>query len=155
MKRFIFVTLLLVSAHTMASSAMVCKQYGYAATAEDFHSIKMEASDNTFLISKDKVSTKSGRLYQAVDPETVGFDHGTPTYLNEGSGEVLYLYQRKRKNEIGISTLIPDSDAGFLDKELYSDCHFEPTKGNRHGVAGTSFDLEAGRAKATETSWRF
>ncbi|MNM20149.1 hypothetical protein D3C81_304820 [compost metagenome] len=127
MKQLILMLGVVFSLSAVADEKLVCTQYGYTPNPENFHDIKVEHIDPyVFTITKERVVTQIGRVYEVVDPSTVGFeDLDIVAYANRYAHEVLYLYKNGDKTEIGISTLIDDSDAFYGDKALYSGCNIE------------------------------
>lgn len=132
MKKLILMLGVVFSVSAMAAddATMVCSGYGYTQQPENFHDIKVEQIDPyKFSISKERIVTQIGRVYEIVDPSTVGFEElDIKAYANQLAHEVLYLYKNGDKTEIGISTLIDDSDAFYGDKALYTDCSYQPTE---------------------------
>jgi len=115
-----------VSVNAFAGETLVCKSYGYAPTADDFGNIKQEPARGEFLVEKDKViQTTSGRAFYAAQPEDFGFDKDVLTFFNRHANQVLYLYQRDGKTEVGLSILTADSDDLYLDKDEFTQCDFD------------------------------
>lgn len=158
MKRILIAMGLCWSVNATAE-VMVCKQGGYAATAEAFHDIKVEDIEETrFEITPERVMNLNVSIpFEIVDPSTVGFeDLDIKAYMNRARHEVLYLYKNGNKNEIGISVLIDDSDAMYGDKTLYTSCEFEPQGGSQHVVASkSSFSVTQGGVESTLPVYRF
>lgn len=144
MKRILIAMSLIWSAGAMAE-VMVCKQGGYAATAEEFHEIKVEdIAEARFEITPERVMNLNVAIpFEIVDPSTVGFeDLDIKAYMNRTRNEVLYLYKNEEdKFEIGVSTLIDDSDAMYADKTLYTNCSFETLEKDRTAKGGTNREL--------------
>jgi len=137
MKRVFAVLCVLWSVAAMGNESMVCKQYGYTDKDEEFHSIKTHELQSTFVMEKDRIIFGSV-LYKLVDPTTVGFEPDIIAYFNKRDSKVLYLYMNGEKKEIGISKLIPDSDAFFGDKSVFADCDLKPHGGSQDAVASKS-----------------
>lgn len=127
MKKLILMLGVVFSVSALADETMVCHNYGYTAEPENFHDIKVEPMEPyKFYVSKEKIVTQIGRVYEVVDPSTVGFeDLDIVAYANRAAHEVLYIYKNDDKTEIGISTLIDDSDAFYGDKAVYTGCNLE------------------------------
>lgn len=158
MKRILIAMSLIWSAGAMAE-VMVCKQGGYAATAEEFHEIKVEdIAEARFEITPERVMNLNvGIPFEVVDPSTVGFeDLDIKAFMNRARNEVLYIYKNGKKTEIGISQLIDDSDAMYADKTLYTSCEFEQQGGSQHVVASKSaYAVKTGGVKDTLPLYRF
>lgn len=157
MKQILMVLGVLWSVTALGSETVVCKQYGYAATADDFDNIKMDPVEAKFDISDTRVITLSvGRPFEARDPSEVGLEADTLVFFNEFSRETLYVYKKAGKMEIGISTQIPDSDDFFGDKQLFTECSFEPQGGSQHAVASkSSLTTYTGGVDPTRPVFRF
>jgi len=145
----------MLSIGAQANERLVCEKYGRAETPEEFHSIKLYVVKSIFWVSKNKITDQVARTYDRIEPEKVGLEKGTITYYNRSTREVLYLYRNKGKSEVGISHFVEDSDAGFEDKDLFSECQFEERGETPHGVTDASSRVEAGGNKDIKPSWRF
>ncbi len=121
MKWIITAFAILCSCNTLAAT-MVCKEWGYANSPDDFHSIKLEKQETSFVVSEEQVVKASiGRVYSKVDPESFDLVDLNVTVYKLGL-ELLYIYEEEGKTNIGISHLVEDSDTFFGDKELFADC---------------------------------
>ena len=121
MKLIITALLILCSVNAFAGT-MVCQEWGYANSPEEFHNIKLEKLENHFVISPEgTVWSASGRTYTKVDPEQYDLVDPNVTVYKLGL-ELLYVYKEGKNTNIGISHLVEDSDSLFGDKELFSDC---------------------------------
>lgn len=157
MKRMFFVFCMLVGSVASSNELLVCQQWGYTPYPEDFHNIKTEPLEYVFNISPNKVTTAIGRVYEVVDPRTVGFENlDIVAYQTPGSDHVLYVYKKGSRTEIGISQLVDDSDALYGDKELFTDCHYKP-EGASQGVVASklSFIVNQGGVSRTVPIYRF
>jgi len=146
----IVIVLMVATAAQAEEFNMQCEQYGYADSAEKFHSIVTEPTTERFAVSEHSVySGASGWTYTAIDPASVGFDKDVATYKNEDSHEVLYIYMVDGKPEIGVSLLVPDSDVFFEEKQLFTSCGPVPAKQQVTGsvirtqLAGVPIDRRA------------
>lgn len=114
-----------VSFNAVAGETLVCESYGYAPTADDFDKITLEPARTEFQVEKDKViKSASGRAFYAAQPEDFGFDKDVLTFFNRHANQVLYLYKREGKMEVGMSLLTQDSDDLYMDKDEFTECSF-------------------------------
>lgn len=110
------------------ASTLVCQEYGYTDSAEDFHSIKTQKKVSEFKIEQQSV-VLNGVEYKSVDPGWAGLDGLAITYYTDKYNTLVYLYLNdKGKREVGVSALEPDSDAIFHDKAVYKNCSFKGSK---------------------------
>lgn len=142
MKHVLIALGLLWTTAALGNDVLVCKESGYTAEPENFHDIKVEPSvAGRFEITPERViQLNIGVVFDIVDPSTVGFENlDIKAYINRARHEVLYLYKNGKNTEIGISTLVDDSDVFYGDKTLYASCSFEVTPGgSQHAVASKS-----------------
>jgi len=156
MKRVFVALCVLWSVAAMGNETMVCKQYGYTDNDEEFHSIKTHALQSTFLMEADNIIFGDA-LFEKVDPTSVGFDADIIAYYDKSEDKVLYFYMNGKKREIGISKLIPDSDAFYGDKSLFTDCDLQqPQGGGKHAVASKlSLTVNSNRVDPTLPVYSF
>ena len=156
MKKFLIAGVMLgLSASALADVTVVCQNTGYTANPDNFHSIVTQIKTSAFLIDVEGIHLEN-TVYPPSNPDKVGLQGLAATYSQPKQDKVVYLYETDNGSpEIGISRIEDNSDAVFADKTLYSNCTFEPNKGKGHGATTTSLDIETGRNKAVQTSWRF
>jgi hypothetical protein len=156
MKRFLIAGVALgLSVSVLADVTVVCKSTGYTANPDNFHSIVTQVKTSAFLIDGEGIHL-GDVVYPPSNPDKVGLKGLAATYSQPKLDKIVYLYETDDGNpEIGISRIEDSSDTVFADKTLYSNCTFEPNKGKGHGAATTAFDVETGRSKVVQTSWRF
>lgn len=106
-------------------NGILCGEYGHVNSAEEFDRIPMKPITNAFLLTGNNVIHGSAS-YMAVDPTAVGLEAGiAKTYFEAGRNRVLYIYpQENGMVNIGVSHLAKDSDAGFEDKSVYTQCTY-------------------------------
>lgn len=161
MKRIVIALGLLWTTAALGNDVMVCSKGGYTAEPENFHNIQIEPIvEGRFEVSTGQVvKLNIGAVYYSVDPSTVGFDDeglDVKTYLNSTRHEVLYMYKNGEQVEIGISTLIDDSDAMYADKTVYTECDLRQIGGSQHAVASkSSFSIAQGGVDHTLPVYRF
>lgn len=157
MKQVLVMLCALWSVAAMANGTVVCKQYGYAATADDFDNIRMDPVEAKFEVSETRaISMGIGRPFDAIKPDVVGLEADTLVFFNKSAKETLYIYKKAGKMEIGISAQIPDSDDFFGDKQLFTECDFEQPGGSQHAVASkSSFSTNARGVNPALPVYRF
>jgi hypothetical protein len=116
---------LLLAAPALAQSsvdAIVCSQVGYTNNPDNFHNINTHERTNVFLLGTGSVVFRD-KVFTTVDPASVGLAGLATTYYLEQDSRILYLYKDDHGvTNIGISHYEMDSDAGFMDKSLYTQC---------------------------------
>lgn len=139
MKAALFLLSLAVSGVALAETApngLICSEYGHAEQGEDFDNIEMKPISNGFVLTGNSV-IHGNVTYRMVNPEMVGIKGLDITYYEHRRNKVLYIYHNEfGKINVGISHLIKDSDTGFEDKSVYTQCTYlyEPTAFNETGL---------------------
>lgn len=125
MRSVFFAVLCVASLQAFAGETLVCESYGYAPTANDFDKIVQGPVHTEFTVEKDKViKTSIGRVYYAAEPEDFGFEKDVLTFFNRHAHQVLYIYKKDGKLEVGLSMINQDSDDLYLDKDEFTGCGF-------------------------------
>jgi hypothetical protein len=125
MRKVLLAVLCAVSVNAFAGETLVCGNHGYAPTANDFDKIKQEPAHSEFVVEKDRVvRTSSDTVFYAAEPEDFGFDKDVLTFFNRHAHQVLYMYKRDGKLEVGLSVINQDSDDLYLDKDEFTGCEF-------------------------------
>jgi hypothetical protein len=125
---FVGVVVSLLSLSAVADdmpNGILCGEYGHVDSAEDFDRIEMKPITNAFLMSGSSIVHGSSS-YMEINPKAVGLEEGiAKTYFQASHNRVLYIYQQENGMvNIGVSHLVKDSDAGFEDKSVYTQCTY-------------------------------
>lgn len=139
----------LVAVAEETPNGLICGEYGHVDNADDFDRVPMQPISNAFLLIGDNVIHGSAS-YMAVSPVAVGLEEGiAKTYYQASRNRVLYIYQQENGMvNIGVSHLTKDSDAGFEDKSVYTQCTYlyQP---------GDTPETEAIKGGVTKAVYRF
>ena len=119
--------------------AIVCNKAGYTKDPAKFHDITMEDKVNTFVFRGSGVVFRD-KKFKPMNPALVGLEGLATTYWGSSDQRVLYVYKNEDgQDEVGLSRSSTNSDAGFTDKAVYTDClplyKLSALEGMRNGPA--------------------
>lgn len=127
-------------------NGILCGEYGHVDSAEEFDRIEMKPITNAFVMSGSSIVHGSSSFME-ISPKAVGLEEGVAkTYYQASQNRVLYVYRQENGMlNIGISHLVKDSDAGFEDKSVYTQCTYINEPG----------DSPIGKGQVTKAVYRF